>query len=273
MIDNDIQLTVKTEISSVFNDVSNDAVDYLRDSFTATLDTPDYLYMGYSKPFNAVFVEIQTVNSNVSEVTMEVYDGISWAVTESFDQTRGFSRSGFVNWSKVDMASIEIDGVEAFYVRIKVSAVTSSMDIRAANLVLSDDQALKQEFFEVDQLLVSGQTSHISKHVAARNDIIQYIRNDGNLKTNSSGVTSNINVFDLHESVELRQAATYLALAKIFFNLSDSLEDNWFIKFREYTEKYKTMMAMYRVSIDLDDDGVDDESNAEKVKKPFIWSR
>ena len=62
----------------------------------------------------------------------------------------------------------------------------------------------------------------------------------------------------MHDVFQIREAAKHLALSKIFFNLSDNVDDHWFRKFEEYRDKYKIAISLYNFSYDEDGDGVDD---------------
>jgi hypothetical protein len=72
---------------------------------------------------------------------------------------------------------------------------------------------------------------------------------------------------------EIREAAIFLALSKIFFNLSDSPDDHWWIKYREYADKYEAKMTVARLSIDTDDDGITDEDEKQRQFNPTRWAR
>jgi len=275
MIDSRTKLTVFHDDNSSFVDYSDLAVDYMRDPFTVTVvSAEDYLYFGYSKPFNATYVELDSPGSISNEYTIELYDGSGWATVDARDETQGMTRSGFITWEKGDMNAVEVNSVSAYYIRLKPSVDQGSTTIRGINLVFSDDQQMKQEFFEITNtsLLPNGENSQITKHVASRNAIMQMLRNQGYVKVNGSTGEENINQWDLHDITEIRQAATFMALSKIFFNLSDSVDDNWWHKYREYQSKFSTMFALAKLKLDDDDDGAVDEVE----KKAFqikTWNR
>ena len=90
MIDPLSKLTVFHDDNSVFADYSNEAADYIRDDFSVELiAAEDYLYMGFSKPFNAAYVAITTANTNANTMAMEYYDGTSWVSRAVTDDTSG----------------------------------------------------------------------------------------------------------------------------------------------------------------------------------------
>jgi hypothetical protein len=132
-----------------------------------------------------------------------------------------------------------------------------------------------REFFEIDNanVLPPGEVSHISAHVASRDMIIQQLRNMGYVKEDDNSNISNLTPWDLHDINEIKQAAKYLALSKIFFNLSDSVEDNWWKKYREYHDKFEEAFRLARISLDLNNDGIKDTEEMGRKVKSWSWSR
>ena len=276
MIDSRTKLTVLHDDNSVFANYTREAVDFTRDPFSAALvSAEDYLYVGYTKPFGSTFTELTTPNTNSNEFTAEYWDGTAWASLDLHDETNGFTRSGFMTWDKSDMNSTTVNSLDRYWIRLRPDADHSATTFRGLNLVFSDDSTMKNEFFEIDNssLLPSGESSHITTHVAARNTIIQQLRNQGYIKDNATTGEANMNQWDLHDVYEVRQAAMYLALSKIFFNLSDSVDDNWWQKYREYNDKYEESMRLARLSFDLDDDGTEDDNEQVRKAQPYRWNR
>ncbi|MCK5605128.1 hypothetical protein KAR91_24775 [Candidatus Pacearchaeota archaeon] len=275
MIDINTKLTVMFDDNSIFSDISDLAVDYTRDPFILTpVALQDYLYLGFYKPFNSTYIELETPNTIANTLTIEYYNGTTWVTADASDESRGLTRSGFIQWDKSSMESTTINSIAGYYVRIKVGVDNSAITFRGINLVFSDDNALKQEFFEIDDsnLLPSGENSHIMKHVASRNHIIQMLKNQGYVKYDSDSDEVNVNQWDLHEIMEIRQSSTMLALSKIFFNLSDSTEDMWWAKYIEYQNKFEAVFRLAKLTLDLNDDGVKDEIE-KKAFKSMKWTR
>lgn len=276
MIDSRTKLTVFHDDNSVFTDYSNSAKDYTRDSFSFTLvAAEDYLYLGFTKPFGATYVEMETPNTNSNTLSAEYFDGTSWQTLDLNDETNGLTRSAFITWDKELLTSTTINSVAAFYVRFRPDSDHSATTFRGINLVFSDDNMMKQEFFEIDNvnLLPNGESSHIATHVASRNMIVQEFRRLNYTKEDVNGNRNIINQWDLHDIFEVRDAATFLALSKIFFNLSDSVDDNWWQKYREYHDKYEESMRLAKLSVDLDDDGKKDDDEKVRDRQPFRWNR
>jgi hypothetical protein len=277
MIDPQSKLTVLHDDNGTVSNHSDSAADYIRDEFIFSLSsTEDYLYVGYMKPFNATFVALTTPNVNANSLQAEYYNGTTWTSLSLIDETRGFTRSGFLFWDKSDMKQVSVGGISKYYIRIRPSADHSATTYRGINILFADDNALKQEFFEVDNqnLLPSGESSHLVQHVGARNMILQMLRNKGILKQSSgSSSLKDLTAFDLHNLEQVRQAAVMLTLSKIFFMLSDSKEDTWWSKYEEYQDKFEESFELLLLALDTDDDGQEDVSETNEPFKVQRWLR
>ena len=280
MIDNRIKLEIHEDNNSVFTDHSIDAVDFQRDTFTTTLATgTDFLYIGFYKPVNAVYAEISTVNTNASTFTIEAWDGDSWESVEHRDETRGFTRSGFITWDRqspvVSDDQTTVNSVKTEWIRISTDVTHSATVFDGFNLVFADDESLKVEFPNITdpRILPTGASSNIMHHVAARDTIVQDLRTGGYIKYDSNNVLENVTQWDLLDVYEIKEAAKFLALSKIFFILSDDIEDNWWHKHQEYNNLYKRTMQMARLTFDTDDDGVEDSSENLAAFKSIRFSR
>lgn len=272
MIDPKSKLFVFHDDNASFTDHSSKAADYTRDTFSLDLSsTEDYLYIGFTKPFSSVYAELTTANLNANTLTAEIYDGSSFTAISLDDESEGLTRSGFLFWDSASMKSTTIDGQAAFWIRLRPSADHSATTVRGLNVVFSDDTLLKQEFFEVDdeQILPPGETSHIMTHVAVRNRIMQKLRNTGYVKwVNGDSTTPRkvkLDQWDILDLFEFRQAATYMALSKIYFNLSDGTDDNWIAKHREYEDLAEEQFALALSTIDEDNDGLVDGNENQAV--------
>lgn len=276
MIDSRTKLTVFQDDNGVFADYSDSAADYIRDDFSITLiAAEDYIYMGFDKPFNATYWEFTTANTSANTFTFERYDGTTWVALTVQDETKGWTRSGYWTWDSTDMNSVEINSVTKFYIRAKPSTDHTATTARGANLVFSDDISMKTEFFEVDNsnIIPSGETSHIAVHQASRDKIIQDTRNNSYFKSNATTGIEMVNQWDFLDIQEIKDAAKWLALSKIFFNLSDSQDDHWNQKQNEAFDNYEKSMRLVLFSVDNNDDGVKDDSEKQSPYKPTRWVR
>jgi hypothetical protein len=270
VIDTRLRLAVftSTPVSAIetFTDQSDAALDFGRDTFSISLATTDYVYLGYTKPFGATYVELTTPNVTANQLVWEYWNGTAWTALTGYDRTKGWLRSGFMTWNKpTDWSSSTVNGSAQFYVRAHPSANHSSTVVAGLNLVYADDYDLQTEFPAVRDaaFIPAGEISHIRTHVAVRNQLTQDLRNRGAIKTDSAGLLQNLTPWDLHDIEEARQAATFLALAKIFLGYSDNPADAWAVKAKHYEYKYKTAIDVIRVSYDSNDDGL--ESRGERA--------
>lgn len=276
MIDPRTKLTVWHDDNGSFTDLKDAAADFLRDPFAVTMvSAEDRFYIGFRKAIGSVYVEMETPNTNAGSFTAEYWDGLAWQQLSLNDETQGWTRSGFMSWDKTNMESTNVNGVDHYYVRLTPSVDHSATTVRAINIVFSDDNQLKQEFSQITNanLLPPGQSSHIMHHVAARNKIIQELRNKGYLKVNVTTGDENLTPWDLHDLFEVREAATQLALAKIFFELSDGTEDQWWHKYREYKKAYDDAFSLVILSVDTNDDGKEDTSEKRRQAQSVRWTR
>jgi hypothetical protein len=144
------------------------------------------------------------------------------------------------------------------------------MSVKGMNLVYADDNDLISEVRLINDFLAEGDTSFISYHVAARNEIVQTIRNGGYVKQIGQDAflpqrseevlkRKNMNKWDFLDIDEIRQAGKYLALAKIFFDVSENTEDKAYQRYRDYEGMYGAAFKLFYMSLDLDDDGNEDK--------------
>ena len=258
------KLSVFYDANTVFSDYSAEALDYDRDTFTTTLSSADdYLYVGFYKPINVFYVEIGTVNTNAGSFTGEFYNGTAWVALDGlYDETKSFVRSGFIQWDRNQTSeeSVAVNSVTKYWYRFRPSVTHSATVINGLNIVFSDDQDLKREYFEASSELPSGEASHILTHVAARDHIIQHLRNSGHYKESlATGKAKDITAFDILEMGQIKLAATYLVLSKIFLAIQDTQGDVEMEKSKHFYGMYSTAIKTFYLDLDLDDDGINDD--------------
>lgn len=268
MLDSTTKLTVQHDANSVFTNHSYEAFDFSRDTFSLTLNaTTSYLYVGFYKPINTFYVSVSTVNTNSNSLSLEYYNGSSWVSLSCEDETKGFTRSGYISWERQDShSSVSINSISKYYIRLRPSVTHSATVINGINLIFCDDNDLKYEVPEIgDTNHLAGKTSHILSCVASTNQIIQDFRNKDYRKTNSSGESVDITPWDLLEINQIKQAAVFLTLSKIYFNFSDNPDDKYSDKYKEYYKRYQDALSLARLNLDTDDDGIQDtnEGSAE----------
>ena len=105
--------------NSVFADYSLDARDYLRDEFTVNYTAAeDYIYLGLYKPFNKIYIEFKAPAVGNVNLSAQYWNGTSFTSLEITDDSKGFTRSGFVSFEKPeDWASTAVNSDDKFYIR------------------------------------------------------------------------------------------------------------------------------------------------------------
>lgn len=249
-------LIVKHDDNGVFNDISKSCQDFLRDSETIEYTlSEDYIYIGLYKPFNAFYAELISVTGNAS---YEYYNG-SWEVLSVNDDTRSLSRSGFVEFEKpADWSSTTVDNDNLYWLRLSLDA-TVSLELKGLNIVFSDDQDLSKEVRDINDFIARGDSSFIAYHVSSRDQIIQTIRNGGDYKNRvDNALSENITKWDILDLGEIRQASKFLTLSKIFFDVSENVDDKAYLRYVDFSKKYGESFKLFRMSLDKDDDGIKD---------------
>lgn len=281
MIDKRMNLTVKHDDNGSFSDYSHKMGAYGRDPITLTITSAeDNIYVGFEKPINAFYIDITSASGTESTMTVEYWNGSSYtSVSELSDDTFGFNRSGFVRWDKeenlTDYAKNTVDSGNMYWYKINPGIDRTDIVISGLNLVFSDDYelSLEQPYIQ-DAEFLGNESSHIKTHVAARNEIIQKFRNKNYVKIDPvSGDIEDITVWDLLDIDEVKLAASYLAISKIYYQLSDNPEDVWSIKSVEYYNKFEKYINMARLSVDTNDDGIQDDVENKRPYKNRYLSR
>lgn len=244
----------------VINDLSRKMQDFLRDDFALNVTAAeDCFYIGLYKPFNGIYFELSIQSIVEQEFTYEYYNGAGFSSLNVFDDTNGLQRSGFLQWEKPsDWQSSQVGNQEAYWIKVSFAS-DFDVTIAGCNLVFADDNDLQQEIRDIQDYKAVGDKSFIAYHVSSRNDIVQSLRNGGYRKTENTNTIdetfANITKWDILDLGEIRQAAKYLCLSKIFFDVSENVDDKAFTKFKEYQSMYGKAFDLFYLSIDKDDDG------------------
>lgn len=273
-------MDLRSRLNVVYSDgvtetnYSADAQNFKRDSFEITLAPTDFIYVGFYKVINALYFQLQVANTISSSLNVEYYSTSGWSSLEISDDTKGLTRSGFVTWYRPeDAAPLSVSGIEACWVRVSVNDAIDPVTFQAINLVFSDDNDLSSETPAlVDPCFYqTGQTSHILYHVSAKNYIMSRLRSLGYIKHTANG-EANITEWDILDIYELRQASTYYTIAQIYFNLSDTPDDQYWTKYKEYEQKFEEAFSLGRLRIDVDDDGQVDPTEKRPINS-IRWVR
>jgi hypothetical protein len=280
MLDIETRLFVFHDDDGTFIDFSNDAQDYGRDKFAVEMiAAEDNLYIGFRKPVNSLYVEMNTPNTEANTLSIKYFKDTAFSsLSPVSDETKGLTRSGFILWGRnlVDEVKTTVNGQEAFWYQIKVSADHSATTkIQAINSVFSDDNDLRSEIANIDSYRVSTASSHILSHVSARDAIMQDLRNSGRIKLNvNTGRFKDLNIFDVLNIEQLREASKWKTLSIIFDDVSDKIDDKYDQRARKYNTRYKAVMNNLQfLGLDVDDDGKADISEEQASITALILRR
>jgi len=222
---------------------TNTLCDFSRDTSSVELATDEYLYIGFDSRFYSFFLYGTTYNTNSSVISLEYFDGSSWQTINAkdlADDTQGFSRVGFVSWKFDDSTEWEKtthESIEQYWVRVSVDTATTSMELNAINCLFADDNDIIRMYPPLSRSdFKLGETDYINIHVVVRDEIVQEFRNKGLLKRGSESSYKYLRVVaqDLLDFQEVRMAARHLAIAKIFWGVSDNPEDSWAEKAKKH---------------------------------------
>ncbi len=252
-------------------DLTEDAFDLSQDSVDLAMVQADFLYLGRYKPFSAIYLEADPDQPNTvaGAFTAQYWnkDTAAWtALPLLVEDTRAAARSGFIKWTAPSAwGTTEIESEGLFWLRLAPTAdQLGSCKARGLNLVYATDADLKREDFGIMALLpkdaeaVSAK-SHVLSHIAARDAIVQELRRRGKIKTSAETyLPEDLNEWDLLDIGQVRQAAIYKALSKIYLGASNAKDDvNW-AKHELAEANYQSAFELILLALDADDDGVKD---------------
>lgn len=262
--------TIKKYDGVEYTDITLQLKEYDTPATSLELTTSSYLYVGYSKPFNSFFLELDTKSAAGALLSAEYYDGSTWQALALSDESQGFSKSGFIYFEKPEnFSSVDVDGSSKYFIRLTPSLDTGAVTAKLLDVMFSSDLDLTK----IRENIVSKfalQGTWAAKHIAARDHIIQEIRNRGSIKEvkKDAGLITeeilykDITKHDFLEPMQLRVAASYFALYLIFwFELSDEEGDKWQLKAGEMYRLYEKAVEPFFIALDLDDDGVQGEDD------------
>lgn len=170
-----------------------------------------------------------------------------------------------VTITDVTETHIDITPAEALPVP-EGTIIYNKVAIKGSNIVFSNDDDLKIDYPRIYDFLDPDLTSFINFHVAARDEIVQRLRAGGEAVYAELGQSQStaflngssirqINKWDFLDIEEIRQAAKFLTLAKIFFYVSENNEDKAFTRYTNYMSMFAQAFKNFYLSLDTDDDG------------------
>ena len=240
--------------------------DYNRDGVTSIITDAQFIHVGLFKPFNQLYWEFTAPNTVAATLTYEYFNGTAFVDLpflrdDTQDSNIAWSRSGFKNWKTPDdWTKTTISGDDLFWVRFSPTVTTSSIGFRAINILFADDNDLEKENSTIARFLPTNAISFAPLHERVRDDIIQTLRNRGLAKTSDLSTQSlillrNITKWDILDAEEIRNAAIYYALEKIYFQASDGTADKWMQRSVDSRKKGGDALNLFFLTIDKNDDG------------------
>lgn len=278
MIRVDEKLTILFSDNNSFSDLSDILANFRRDNISLSIvSSEDYIYIGFEKPINTFYMELVSSSESDVGLNLEYYNETAWMpVVGLDDDTKGFSRSGFVRWDRnqENESKSTVNSVEQYFYRVSFDTDIATLDLRGLGIVFSDDEDLKERVFEIDKYLPQDETSHILSHVAAKKEIIQQLRVDGRYKQNlNDGRYKDISSFDLLDISQVNEASKLLTLAIIFFSCSDADDDIYMTKSKHFRTLYNIAMKTFYLNLDTDDDGISDRHEEMASNNPSLFRR
>lgn len=246
---------------------SQQAADFKRDTFDVQLTTDDFLYIGHEKLINALYVQMTTPNTVTSSVTLEYYTASGWQTIDVCDETLAFTRNAFMTWDRPDdAAEIAVGGITACWYRISSNDDLDQVSFQAINLLFSDDNSICAYEPGLDDscFYPEGESSHLLRHLAAKNYIMSKIRRKYTAEVN--GNVRSVTQWDVLDIFELREAANYYAISQIYFNLAEGPEDQYWAKYQEYKEMFEEAFSLGLLTIDQNGDGQANDFEKQPVK-------
>lgn len=173
--------------------------------------------------------------------------------SESFiDVTGSSSDDWFLDWSYSGTSRtvtvtlrITTDGAPVT-VSNTISVLAESDD-----KLFSTDQDLIEKEDEILDLLPDGYSSFNHRHRAAKKDIIDWFDEMGYRNYDQSKISED----EILNVEEIRRWSLNLTLSRIFFDNSNSTEDKFYEKYRDYDSQVKETLNRRQFGIDLNKDG------------------
>ena len=260
-------LTVLHNNTTTVANFSDEARSFSGNAFALELAATHHLYLGLQKPFERIYIGQGTANLTAGTLSAEYWDGSAWSSLGLTDKTNQLLNDGFLYWSKPsDWAATTLESLDRYYIRLIPTATFDvGTTVQGINLLLSEDIDLIEKYRGIEDYRRTDDSNFITFHQYAVNEIIQDLRNAGNVKFNSVGNRTDINVFDLHQPEQLREAAAWKALEGIFFEASNEVEDKADQLARSCRNKYQSSFKLYLLSLDTNDDGLEDSSERNDI--------
>lgn len=239
------RLTVVQFDSDTYTDKSFEAFDFLKDEFALS----GTLYIGFTKPINTLYIHMKVATASASSTTWQYWDGTAWTDAAAYDDARGFSRSGFVQWERPDdEATTAVNGTTLYWYKVTLPSLDAETRFWGIGALFCDVPDLKTEYryIEESELYADPENpSHMGSLVAARDRMLEELH---------------ASAWDIFNHPDTKKAATMLALSIIFNSVSDRPDDKFAVLAQAYKDEYRAYKSNLLLQIDRDDDGEVDDS-------------
>lgn len=257
------RLTIWNFDGVTYTDVSDALCDFGDDSEKFTLSSGGGLFLGFPKPISGIYCALSTPNTTPLTVTVSVFAQSGWVTPKFLDDTKGFTRDGFISWElpQSGVVANTVNGTEQLWHRLTFSTDSEEIEATAISTIFSDDTDLVKDFPDIlDSGFLLGETTHNLIHETVRDEIVQLFRNRG-LRTIRNGYYRRLTYWDIMDSQEVRLAARHLALSKIFENVANyDKDDNWRKKSISFLGKYEREIDLAFLTWDRLQDGAINDS-------------
>lgn len=221
------------------------------------------LELGYYKPISSLYVNLPK-NNNIRNLSLKYFDGIGWEEVSGLkDMSFGLKSAGFISWNRnqINEKKIVLNDHGLYWYKLSCTG-TEAVNFRGISMLFSDDFDLIAAYPSIMNHLPEGQETFVRFHEEAAKDIVNDLKRTGIVINNNlmdSSKRKRLDVFDLMDFEEVREAAKYFTLAKIFGWLSDAPNDKWQLLESKFEAEAAGSLTPL-ITIDENDNGLLDDS-------------
>lgn len=225
-------------------DVSKDVNDFRSGSLSFVYTTTKYLYIGSIMPFNNIYFDMGTVNTNAATPTVEMWFGNAWvSAVDVIDETAGLTSSGRLSWNTdrlkswdLEQTTEDVTGLTTFkiynkfWLRLSWSAnFSAGTAISYIGQKFSTDDKLYSYYPDFNSADIksgfeSGKTTWDEQHYMAAEYIIADLKNRDIIKSKSQMMD-----WSIFESAACRRVACiiYTAFGAPYFDQLQKAEKDY----------------------------------------------
>lgn len=186
------------------------------------LTTTSKFRMGFRGPFSSRHFSFATLNTTVSSVTIQYFDGTNFVDVEDLvDQTMGLTRNGFIHWvngNDWEMAALApILDKELFWVELTVDTnLDVGTEVESVLNLFSDEDILRRYYPELvtdTRYLPPGRTSLVEQLMIGTDEVIKRLRQDKIIENETQILAETVNQLCI-PATHFTAYAIYLPIAK-----------------------------------------------------------